>query len=338
MSGSDLSTAVWDVDADAFPADAPIEDRVRFLLRYAILAPSSHNSQPWSFGLSGDTVDIYADESRWLEVADADRRELYISLGCSVENLLIAATRFGFGSTVEYDPDESDVVVSVRLDSSVDPDRSEDEALFEAITDRRTSHQVFEDRPLPASTLDHLRTLVREDGIDLLLIDDEARKGTIAELQVEADERQMADPAYRRELGHWIGIGALGASWLMARIGQVAVTYLDLGEREGAKNSKLIESAPVVAVLTTVDDTVETRVRTGQVFERLMLATTLEEVAVHSMSQILEQPNLKRELASELDITDSIPQHLFRLGYATDGSDGTHTPRWPVTTVLRYDE
>ncbi|WP_254544799.1 nitroreductase family protein [Halomarina pelagica] len=121
----------------------------------------------------------------------------------------------------------------------------------------------------------------------------------------------------------------------MARIGQLAVTYLDLGEREGAKNSKLITSAPTVALLTTPDDSVEAHVRTGQVFERLMLAATRKSVAVHPMSQILERPDLKRELAEELEITDATPQHLFRLGYAEDDDEETHTPRWPVTTVLR---
>ncbi|WP_254544798.1 nitroreductase family protein [Halomarina pelagica] len=202
MSATDLSTDVWDVDENGFPADAPFEDRLRFLLRYSILAPSSHNSQPWSFAVDGDTIHIHADDSRWLEVADAGRRELHISLGCALENLLIAAARFDFGFTVEYGTDKSDAVVSVRFDPAVAPDQSDDVALFEAITTRRTSHQVFLDRVIPSSTLDQLRALVREDDVDLLLIDDETRKEKIAELQVEADERQMADPAYRRELGH----------------------------------------------------------------------------------------------------------------------------------------
>lgn len=341
MSASELGTGPWEVDAAEYPRDASVEDRARFLLRYAVLAPSSHNSQPWSFAVDGARVEVHADDSRRLEVADADRRELYLSLGCAVENLRIAAAGFGLGTTVEY-ADVTDgsapvegPVASVTLDPERTPDDG-DAALFEAITDRRTEHGAFEDRSVPDRTLARLRGLVPDPDVDLVLVEDGSRRERFAELQATADERWMDDPAYRRELGHWVGIGALGASWLAARIGQVAVTLLDLGEREAKKNSRLVERAPVVAVLTTDGDTVADRVRAGQTFERVMLAATLEGVAVHPMSQILERPELKAELSSLLDLGGSTPQHLFRLGFADrGGNEEGHTPRWPVSTVLR---
>jgi nitroreductase len=341
MSGSELGTAPWEVDPAEYPTDASIEERARYLLRYAVLAPSSHNSQPWSFAVDGATVEVHADYSRWLEVADADRRELYLSLGCAVENLRIAAAYFGLGTTVAY-ADGTDGSASVEgpvVTVTLDPDGRSDDGdagLFEAITDRRTEHGAFEDRPVPDGTLARLRGLVRDPGVDLVLVEDGPRRERLAELQTLADERQMEDPAYRRELGHWVGIGALGASWLAARIGQVAVTLLDLGEREAKKNSRLVERAPVLAVLTTDGDTVAHRVKVGQAFERVMLAATLEGLAVHPMSQILERPELKAELSSLLDLGGTTPQHLFRLGFVDrDGDEGGHTPRWPVSTVLR---
>jgi nitroreductase len=176
--------------------------------------------------------------------------------------------------------------------------------------------------------------LVREFDVELHVVEDGPRRERLAELQAEADERQMDDPAYRRELGHWIGIGALGASWLAARVGQVAITVLDLGEREGRKNSRFVERAPVVAVLTTTTDTVGARVRTGQAFERATLAATHEGLAVHPMSQVLERPASKAALADLLDLDGAVPQHLFRLGYPAE-EPGEHTPRWPLSTVLR---
>jgi hypothetical protein len=67
-----------------------------------------------------------------------------------------------------------------------------------------------------------------------------------------------------------------------------------------------------------------------------MLAATLEGVAVHPTSRTLERPELKAGLTSLLDLGGSTPQHLFRLGFAgSDGTDGGHTPRWPVEAVLR---
>jgi hypothetical protein len=36
----------WAISEDAYPATADAAQRLRFLLRYAILAPSGHNTQP----------------------------------------------------------------------------------------------------------------------------------------------------------------------------------------------------------------------------------------------------------------------------------------------------
>ncbi len=327
---SKLRTAVWDVDSAAFPADASVEAQARFLLRYAILAPSSHNSQPWAFTVDGERIDVRVDESRWLEVADADRRELYVSVGCAVENLLIAAERFDFGYTLEYHADD-DRVATVTLDPDGEPSSARPDGVFEAITKRRTSHEAFEDRPIERFTLERLRDAVLESGVELTFVADPDLKAAIGTLQAEADERQMAARAYREELGRWIGSGALGDSWPKTRIGQLAVTCLDLGEREGTKNAARIRNAPVVAVLSTRTDDRRARVETGRVFERLALIATVEGIATHPMSQILEVADLKRELAEVIG-TSGTPQHLFRLGY-TDG-EAEHTPRWPLEDVL----
>jgi nitroreductase len=330
VEGHDLTTDVWKVDAQEFPADAPLTDRARFLLRYAILAPSSHNSQPWEFVVEDGHIEIHAVEERWLEVADRDKRELYISLGCAVENLCIAAEQFGFDFEIAYHDDTIPVVVRLQPDSDTSSDRSPD--LFDPITERSTNHHLFRDKSLDDSVRDVLRDCILEDDVTLELIDDSKRKDLIAELQAEADRLQMDDPDYRKELGYWIGIGALGDSWLKARIGQVVVSYLDIGDREAKKNSKLIQSAPVVGVLMTDSDDPSARIKTGQVFERMSLIVTRNGGAVHPMSQILERPEMREELTSILDGDGELPQHLFRLGYPQE--EQGHIPRWPLEKFL----
>jgi nitroreductase len=331
MPQAALTTSVWDLVAGDFPSNGTPEAQATFLLRYAILAPSSHNSQPWEFEVSGDEIGIGTDESRWLEVADPDRRELYISVGCAVENCRIAAEHFGFDPRVEYhDPASADRVATVTLERREVP-APESAELFDAITTRSTSHEVFDDRSLAPGTRERLERVVREEGVNLHLVDDPETKDAIGELQAEGDRLQMDDPEYRKELGHWIGIGALGSSWLAARIGQTVVTHLDLGDREAAKNSKLIRSAPVVAVLTTDEDGPTAQVKTGRAFERVALQASVDDVAVHPMSQTLERPELRDRLGRVLDTTDS-PQHLFRLGYTEQTPE--HTPRWPLETFL----
>ncbi|WP_327052997.1 Acg family FMN-binding oxidoreductase [Halomicrococcus gelatinilyticus] len=348
--GEHGTTAAWEVDAGEFPADGDFAERARFLLRYATLAPSSHNSQPWAFEIGDGAVRLFADESRRLSVADPDGRELHLSLGCALENLVVAARYFGYDPAVDYGDGADDPVATVTLgregpgptDAATPPDAATpdpavgDAALFDAIRRRRTNHELFDEgRPVPAAVLDRFRGYAAEsDGdVTLTLVEDADRRRELAALQAEADRRQFEDPDYREELGYWVGSGALGANWLVARVGQLAVEHLDLGDREGAKNSKLLRSAPAVAVLSTATDDRESRVEAGRAFERLALAATNEGLAVHPMSQTLERPAYRAKLAELLGSSDASPQHLFRLGYGEPESG--RTPRRPVDDVLR---
>lgn len=331
LRAADLTRNVWDVEARAFPADSPIEDQARFLLRYAILAPSSHNSQPWRFAVDGGRIEVATDDRRWLSVADRDRRELHLSLGCAVENLLVAADRFGFDADLGYREADGDPIVVVTLspDGGAPSDRSV--RVFDRLTERHTSREPFAGRPLSDAVRATLRECVREADVSLHLIDDPGRKRAIGEMQAEADRALLADPEYRSELAHWIGLGALGQSGLVARISRTVVAHVDLGGREGRTNATLVGEAPVLGLLVASADDPATRVRAGQVYERLALAASVDGVAAHPLSQILERPGGRADLADLVGV-DGVPQHLFRLGYPTESP--TRTPRWPLEDVL----
>lgn len=344
-------------DSANFPEDGDFEARAKFLLEYAVLAPSSHNSQPWRFAIGDGHVQLFADESRQLEVADPDGQELYLSVGCALENLVVAAERFGFAPSVEYahgdeehrpgqehdePPDDSvageerdgrtRLAATVTLEGETDTPDGGDAELFDAITERRTNHLPFEERAVPDASFEQFEGCVTGTEVRLEFVTEPSAIADIAALQTRADERLFDDPEYRAELGHWIGTGALGANWIAARIGEVAVRYLDLGGREGQKNSKLLTSAPAVVVITAEDDDLESRLRVGRTFERIALTATAADLAVHPMSQILEVPGLRVRLKEVLDIEDATPVHLFRVGFAE--SDSTRTPRRPVEDVL----
>lgn len=85
MKTSNKDDALWSTREADFPVAGSDGARARFLLRYATLAPSTRNTQPWRFTVCGARIDIGADLDRWQPVADPDRRELEISLGCALE-------------------------------------------------------------------------------------------------------------------------------------------------------------------------------------------------------------------------------------------------------------
>ncbi len=76
------------------------------LIRYATLAASGHNTQPWRFVIGDNTLEIHPDYTRRLPAVDPQNRELWISLGCALENLLIAARAVGYAPEVTY-PEKS---------------------------------------------------------------------------------------------------------------------------------------------------------------------------------------------------------------------------------------
>jgi nitroreductase len=102
MTRKSSSSEAWELCASDFPSDGTSRERLAFLLRYALLAPSTHNTQPWGFTLGPDRILLFRDRSRWLQVADPTQRELHLSVGCAMENLLIAARAFGYRPQVPH--------------------------------------------------------------------------------------------------------------------------------------------------------------------------------------------------------------------------------------------
>lgn len=75
----------------------------RELVRYATLAPSSHNTQCWKFALDDRHISILPDLSRRCPAVDPDDHHLFVSLGCAAENLVQAGLIHGWNSEVHFD-------------------------------------------------------------------------------------------------------------------------------------------------------------------------------------------------------------------------------------------
>jgi hypothetical protein len=72
------------------------------ILYLASLAPSSHNTQPWTVRIpEPKRWVIGSDKKRWLPAVDPDNRELLLSIGAFLENLGIAAGTYGYETDVQ---------------------------------------------------------------------------------------------------------------------------------------------------------------------------------------------------------------------------------------------
>jgi nitroreductase len=335
---SSATTDVWKISEQNFPEAAPIEAQLRFLLGYAILAPSTRNTQPWRFAVRANMIHLFADAERRQAVADPEGRELYISLGCTLENLLVAAERFGFLHEVTYFPERgnTELVATVAFTPGGTPSPARAWIALDAIIRRRNSNSAYRLAPVPEEVRAHLQACCTESGLRLDLTDDHFFRRWVDELTREADRLEFANPAFRQELGHWIGQGGLRMPGLVSRLSGLVVSRLDLGEPVARQDREVVGTAPLFGLLSSTYDTPLAQVRTGQAFERVWLTATTMGVDVHPMSQTMRLPELRAAMAELLPLSGWMPQHLFCIGYWREAAEFLHhTPRRSVEDVLQ---
>lgn len=149
----------WDIQIIDFPSSGTLEGQLNFLLRFAILAPSSHNSQPWDFRVEQNSINVFVSPDRRLVVGDSSNRLLYISIGCAIKNILIAADYYGFSPTVHYFPVANDFnhVAKIIFNEKQSTRDSEANHLIFSITKRVTNRNPYTSQPLPDDFLDFIR-------------------------------------------------------------------------------------------------------------------------------------------------------------------------------------
>lgn len=337
--------SAWSVaDAD-YPEEGTSEEKLGFMLRYAILAPSSHNTQPWRFCVHANTVDVYADRTRALPVADPDERELIMSCGAALYHLRTAIHYFGHTCHIELFPDLANpsFLASIRLGFKADTE-TEDILLFQAIPKRRTNRHAYAEVALPPALIEALQKEARSEGCWLRPIDYEDERYAVAELVDSADHIQWANPAFRKELASWLqpnkseqGDGipgyAEGLGDLASAAGPLVVRTFNLGNGRAARDREIALHSPFLAVLGSEADTPGDWLMAGQALARVLLRARIEDVWGSFLNQALEVPETRTKLTELLDLKGA-PQILLRLGFATEVPP---TPRRPLSDVLTFD-
>lgn len=352
MPPADPGLEPWDVSEADFPVSGTAAEKLRFLVRYAILAPSGHNSQPWLFRVRGDVLELCGDRTRALPMVDEDDRELLMSCGAALFHLRAALRHFGHLGDVRtfQGPDQPDtlapvrhlpdLLARVRLGEPHEP-TARDEELFFAIKDRRTVRARFEDRPVPAGLLKELERAAELEGAWLRVVEEEDARAALAELVAEGDRIQGSDPRFRRELAAWIHPNrsrsrdgmpgyALGIGSLASYVGPLVVRSFDWGEGQAARDRQLAEGSPVLVVLGTHADLPSLWFAAGQALARILLRAAVDGVSASFLNQPIELRELRPRVAEVLG-TEGHPQLLLRMGY---GPSVKPTPRRPVEEVL----
>lgn len=298
-------------------------DPKRSLIHYATLAANGHNTQPWKFAIRGNAIEIHPDYSRELKVVDPQHRELWISLGCALENLLIAARATGYAAEVTY-PDSTDII---RVDLT--SDTPQPNPLFDAIPERQNTRSEYDGQPIPASELDRILSLPIEPGVSLRFVTAANELETLVEYVNQGNLRQYADAAFVDELIEWLRFNKRDALAVMDGLysvcsgnpevpdwlGRMFVAGTKPGQQADVDAKKLRSSSAAVVIASETEDK-STWVRTGQVYERLALQTTALGIKSAFLNQPIEVSELRPQFQSALGLGTSLPQLLMRFGYA----------------------
>jgi hypothetical protein len=337
------------------------------LVRAAILAASPHNTQPWLFKVTPTSIELYADTRRNLGTFDGYLREMYIGLGCAIENIALAATVHGYSAeltmvsgALDLRADRPEKVLAGRVD--LKPGERSEGPLYHAIPRRHTNRGPFDmARPIPAEDIDTLAELGRlgdEMKVFLFSKDDERKK--FGELLISATQVIIADaqmvhdsqawfrnsPAQIEQQRDGLTLDAAGLPPLVA----AAAKILPPLSAEKSHEYWLRTTREVHAVSSPLFGLIAVRDRydkqqnllAGGAWQRMHLWATTQNIAMQPVNQPLEQVDRERALGKPPRAAQALAgltrdpswqaTFAFRAGYPL--REAPASPRRDVKDVL----
>jgi len=312
----------------------------RELVRYATLAPSSHNTQCWKFQLKENAISIVPDLTRRCPVVDPDDHHLFVSLGCAIENLSLAAQAKGLNAVtiLETMPKE---VIQVRLESM----SAVQCPLFDAIPKRQSTRTDYDGKPLSNAELKLLEQAGSGNGVHVRMLTDKPRMEQVLEYVVQGNTTQINNPEFVKELTHWIrfsdaeavrtGDGLFSRStgnpsvprWLGSHLMGIFLT----AKKENEKYTRQVRSSAGIAVFISDLSDKAHWIEAGRCFQRFALQATALGIRNAHLNQAVEIAAMRTQLSTYLGIGSGRPDLVVRFGR---GPEMPRSLRRPVDSVL----
>ena len=377
-----LGYRAWDrgvFSAGKGPAFAPWDewqgqagDGARRPLHAAILAANAHDTQPWLFAPSEDSITVYADRARNLGSFDPFRREMHLSLGCAIENLQLMALKLGLTAQcistkgrLQLSPTDAAVeVAKITLWPLRDIHYSleDDIRLADTIPRRHTNRGPYRpDQLILPTVLDDLAELFSSGPARIVLLQDTGARRELGDIIVDATRRIISDKAMSEDSARWFRTGrhevlghrdgvttdTAGLSPFMS----VAAKMLPDMDAKSADDFWLaatrdihVPTATVLGLVMVQDRLDMTQaIAAGQAWQRLHLKATVHGIAAQPMNQPVEMVDrdamlgrpdtFKAALQKLAGLKDAEATFVFRLGYAE--RPALPSPRRPLDDVIR---
>jgi hypothetical protein len=326
----------------------------------AILAANPHNTQPWTFRVAADAVELFTDPSRRTGALDALDREHHIGLGCALENLVLAAAARGLRPTVSLLPDATDRT-HVATVSFVDAPAVASEA-HDAIDRRHSNRGPYTGDPVAAETLAAFDALtVGLDGVAIRWFTTPAELTAVGALIIDATRAIIDDEEQSTASFAWfrndhddiethrdgLTLDAQGLGPLVLAVAKILpATSRAAGDSFWLDQTRTVhtETAAAYGVVTVTDpDDRSAQLNGGRLLQRIHLTATVGGLGMQYMNQITERIDRDAALgntstfAPAMDtLLDDPGRHAlstFRIGHPV--RSGRLSPRRPVSEVIR---
>jgi hypothetical protein len=311
----------------------------RELVRYATMAPSSHNTQCWRFALEKDAITILPDFSRRCPAVDPDDHHLMVSLGCAAENLLQAARAHGLQGEASFD----EVRNAIRI--ALAPAKPESTDLFNAIPARQCTRAEFDGRPIASNELKRLQAAGTSERVRLVLFTERPSLEKVLEFVVQGNTAQMNHKAFVDELKHWIrfnGVDAVrlgdglfskcsGNAEVPAWLGGLVFGLFFTPKAENEKYVKHVRSSAGVAVFVGAKEDRAHWIEVGRCYERFALQATALGIRNAHVNMPIEVALVRPNFAQAMGLGGTRPDLVVRFGR---GPAMPRSLRRPVQAVL----
>jgi nitroreductase len=329
------------------------------LVGAAILAANAHDSQPWAFRVAPARIDLFAAMERSIGAMDPLGREMQLSLGCALENLVLAAKAHGYRTGVRLVPTAGDPthVASVALA----PGPSEPSDLYAAISFRHTNRAAYRtDRQVPPTLFEEIGSLADAPEVSFAWLSSDDEKARFSQLTIEATAAIIADVEQARDDFAWyrqdradierrrdgITMDAGGMGDIQRLLVRMLPPSSQATMQQGwldATRDRQVSTAAAFGIIAVRDRTDQRqRLMAGRLLQRTHLYVTTKGVGLQPLNQIFERAD--REASSGLaPVFTGAADRLspdgwhgvtaFRIGYPE--SPASLSPRRPAEDVIR---
>lgn len=325
---------MWVISKEAFPRKKSTEEKLKFILRYGILAPNPHNSQPWLFEIKKNKIIIHPQFQKRLKSTDDKSREIWISIGALIENLIIAGQNFGFSV--------KEKIQGKKIIVTFNKGKTKKNKLFDFITKRVTNKRKAKRILFETKNINKLKKMKFEKDTDAFLLDDNKDLEKVINLIDEANDILYSSERHKKEIISWMRFNnyqikktkdgipykTMGIPKVSTKIGRIFMKFFLSPKFIKKGDEQKIKNSSGIIIITSKRDCFRCWLNTGKTMQKILLEITSFKMQYSFLNQPCQAKRTRKKLKK---ITKDWPQIIIRTGYARTAP---HTRRKPLEEVL----